>query len=160
VSGSNDDEEWEASDYENDVLDNSDDDAQQRVLKMWGKKEASEEKSKVKKIKKKTARSSGVTKVHQETQSQPTSYGRGKSAPILVPGERVDAELLSKKLKEVISLRGRKGFDRSEQIRHLNELAAAAKQISSQCYMEVLGHLISAHCDSLLGSFFFGLKKK
>ncbi|XP_053993827.1 uncharacterized protein LOC128884430 [Hylaeus volcanicus] len=153
VSRSNDDEEWEASDYENEVMDNSDDDAQQRVLKMWGKKEASEEKSKIKKIKKKTTRSNVVTKVHQETQSQQTTYGRGKSTPILVPGERVDAELLSKKLKEVISLRGRKGFDRSEQIRHLNELSAAAKQISSQCYMEILGHLISAHCDLLLGSF-------
>ena len=152
-SSSEKDEDWEEFDYTNDMVEDGDDKAQQEVLKLWGKKEASGSRSKVKKSRKKSTRGTKVAKVLHEVTSQQPTYGRAKSAPILVPGERVDAELLNKKLKEVISLRGRKGFDRVEQIRHLNELATAAKQVSSQSYMEVLGHLISAYCDSILGAF-------
>ncbi|XP_055388755.1 uncharacterized protein LOC129617666 [Condylostylus longicornis] len=65
--------------------------------------------------------------------------------------EAIDADLISKKLQEVTALRGRKGFDRIEQIRHLHELADAAKSVGSKNVLEVLGHLISAYFDANFG---------
>lgn len=146
-----DDDEWGESDSGEEVVDGGEDEAHQRVLKMWGKKEVSSGKTKAKKSKEKAPRSAKVPKAAVEAAQQQPQYGRGKVTSILQPGERVDAELLTKKLKEVTSLRGRKGFDRMEQIRHLNELLAAAKNVSPQSQMDVLGHLISAYFDANLG---------
>lgn len=123
---------------------------------MWGKKGADDEKAKKNKGKASKEKGPRAVKVAKAVvEFQP--IGRQKIGSIILPGEKVDAELLAKKLQEVTASRGRKGFDRMEQIRHLHKLAEVAASVGPQSQLEILGHLISGYFDANLGETFLEL---
>lgn len=128
-------------------------DLHQLAFERWGKKtDDTGKKSKLKKISEKAPK---LRVPKQQVEQIIPHVGRSKEASIFYPGEKIDAETISKKLLDVTALRGRKGFDRLEQIRHLRELADKAAIVGSKTVLEILGHLISAYFDANLGKTIF-----
>lgn len=128
----------------------------ERGLKLWGKKTV-EEKPKAKAAAKKKA----AAKLRAKAPALTPAAAEGAApltrvkaiVPVFAPGEKIDAKLITKKLRDVTALRGRKGFDRGEQIRQLHEIATAAASVGPQPHLEALSNLIGAYFDANLGAF-------
>lgn len=129
-----------------------------RALDKYGKREGqgkealSKAKGKDKK-KDRPAKTKQPKLLFPEPAYHPPGSSKSKEASIFQPGEKIDADLVSKKLQEVTALRGRKGFDRSEQIRNLYELAEAAATVGLKSVLEVRASLIRAYFDANFGRY-------
>jgi len=116
-----------------------------RALLKWGVKKTGDKKDKDEKRKEKPEKEIKIRAKKKEKEVE------DKQDAALE--EFASSEALSKKLTEVIQMRGRKGTDRASFLKALRRLSAAALRVGPQSQLEVLSHLISALFDSTGGVF-------